>query len=183
MSSLWLRKTFFPHGYEESILHEKVYKWTQLPDEWGVIREEPDSWLISLWYNEKRYTLCTVLLNMTTSRDCQLESTTYTCYMQTNCGRGSLTTWRKRNTMYLIMLSTKRNVTLLTLSFKSFHLKTCRLAWFPSPIKEDDLKRCNKIFLIQTAINILLGIVNQIPPAFVIRCVLRVKHIDCTCFK
>lgn len=50
------------------------------------------------------------------SRDCQLETTIHTCQMQTNCGRGLLTAWRKHNPMYLI--STKVNVTLITLSFK-----------------------------------------------------------------
>jgi len=76
-----------------------------------------------------------------------LENTIHTRQMQANCGRGSLTTWRKHNPMYSTMLSTKRNVTLITLSFKSFHLKKCRLLSFLSTIWEIELKRCNKIFL------------------------------------
>lgn len=87
---------------------------------------------------------------------------THTCQMQTNCGRCSLTTWRKHNPTYSTMLRTRRNVTLITSSFKSFHLKTHHLVLFLSTIRADEFKRCNKIFLIQTVINLLLGTGNQI---------------------
>lgn len=67
----------------------------------------------------------------------------------------------KHNPTYLITLSTKRNPTQITLSFKSFNFKMCLHVWFLSTVR-DEFKRCNKIFLIQIAINIFLGIVNQV---------------------
>lgn len=91
---------------------------------------------------------------------------THACQIHTDCGRCLLTTWRKHNPMYLIMLRTRRNVTLITSSLKTHHL-----VWFLSTIREDEFKRCNKIFLIQSLTFRWVHWTKLLPPAFVIRCV------------